>query len=456
MKSGKIDTSDIMAVALVGGRGERLGPLTWYRSKPAVAAGNTILSSFSTSNGANSGITKFLMVTQSRPRSFRRFYSSVYTGLCAPGSMFDITDTLQTSGGKDLYEGTADAFGQALRLNDANRKYVLGLSGDQIYRMDFKELFESFSGIEPVPDFLIVSQKVPREEAYRFGILKTEGTKVVGFEEKPKKPDAENEFCDASMGIYFAGIHVWRAMLEADRKKIAFEKGKDAKDPEIQTQHDIGGDVIPHLLRHGYNVHTFTFDGYWRDVGTPSALHEAYMDIFIRRNPDIIGNQKLGDKDWRIAAQHEPQFYTLDGHAFFACGKVKLCNSKLSNSVCSSGVDLYKSEIVDSILLGGYEKITAIKDSVLSRVIVDKEATIEGAELTAPEGELILVAKGTTMPKGTKLNLNSSAIVAPLEEIASNIDNVIEFRQKLKASHAFHLYSPEGIEVTLEELLARR
>src|SRR3989344_6644 len=445
MMNQYVHARDVAAIALVGGEGARLAPYTWVRAKPAVQTGNTILSSFSTSNAENSGIDKIVLAAQHLPRGLRKFYSTFYGTDFGPDRRIDMTDPNEFQKDDPRYHGTADAFWKAMTITRANqRRYILGLSGDHIYKFDFQELFDAMPEQHQNADFVILTQEVSREDAPRFGILFTDGNKVVNFMEKPKELPGRKKKYDASLGIYFAKVDIWEQILQADRNKLEYKDGE--KDPLTQTEHDLGKDVIPELLRRGYNVHSHRFNGYWRDVGVPKALYDSIMDIFIRQEPPIIGDPRI-----TVAALYDPQF-RVDGEKYFTCGKFDAHNSRLNGSVFSSGVRIRNAEVRDSILMGGYHTDTVIgANSVLRRAMLDKEViTNEGVELIGTGENIIMVAKATKIPAGTKIQTPNDAIVAPLEEMVGNANNLIKFRREV--SSKVELYTPDGRMVTFEEL----
>lgn len=452
MSKGYIHTRDIEAINLVGGIGERLASLTWYRTKSAVMVGPSILSAFSTSNALNSHIPYLTLASQHRPYSLRKFYANVHGSNFGPGKKIDVITPLDTSNNV-LYKGTADAFYNALKIVERRKpKYVLGLSGDHLFRMDFEPLFEMFLDYKPKADFVVITQKVTKDEAHRFGILTLDGTNVTNFKEKPKPGTLpEQEEFDTSTGIYFALFEVWKEILETDQRKRPFPKESDLeKDPQTQTEHDIGRDVIPDMIGK-YNLHAFTFDGYWKDVGEPIALYEAYMDIFIKRQPDLFGNSK-----WKIESIAQPHFHShKEGERYFTAGRFDVSKSEISDSIFSPGVSGISSELLNSIFLGESQYGTHIeKGSYIDRVIVDKDVRIgENVVLKAPENYLILVSRQTTIPNKTKIEAKNNVIVAHLEEMISNLDNIIGFRKRVSPN--VELYLPNGTHISIDELLEK-
>ena len=161
MMNQYVHARDVAAIALVGGEGARLPPYTWVRAKPAVQTGNTRLASYSTSNAENSGIDKIVLAAQHLPRSLRRFYADYYGTDFGPDRRVDMTDPNEFQKDNPRYHGTADAFWKAMTITRANqRRYILGLSGDHIYKFDFQELFDAMPEQHQNADFVILTQEV--------------------------------------------------------------------------------------------------------------------------------------------------------------------------------------------------------------------------------------------------------------------------------------------------------
>ena len=434
---------NILAVVLVGGEGSRLGPLTLYRTKPAVMAGPTILASFSTSAALNCGIDKVLLVSQYLPFGLECFYSETYGSEFGHYKKIDVIGPHHNREDATRYKGTADAFYDALQIGVKHqREYVLGLSGDHIYSYDFEKLFSVFPEIYDDDTFIVFTKKVTRKEASRFGILETEkgSTKVKKFVEKPPQSELQpgrDEF-DASMGIYFAPLRVWQRILEADQKR-----GRDG-----DSNYDIGGDVIPHMIEEGrFNVHVFHFDGFWADVGEPEALYETCRAIFLNRNPDIFG-----DPTNPIASVGDHNFYFSNELRYFSSGKFSLENSSVNGSIFSPGVEVRHSEVLDSILLGQTEKnYLFINNSTIRNAIIDKMCTINKAEIISDDG-LVVVARRTIVTKDVKIHTKGNAVVASFSEL---VDKVHRLEKYVQATGA-ELYDNFGTKHSLDELVEKK
>ena len=280
-----------VAMLLAGGQGSRLGILTSHMAKPAVPFGGKYrIIDFPLSNCANSGIDVVGVLTQYRPLEL-----NAYIGSGAPwdldlssGGAF-VLPPYQTGSSGTWYKGTANAIYQNIAfIAQYNPDYVLILSGDHIYKMDYAAMLKHH--IHHEADATIAVRQVPWEEASRFGIMNTDAEdNIIEFEEKPKNPKSNN----ASMGVYIFSWDKLRKYLEADEA-----------DPK--SSNDFGKNIIPKMLADGNRLTAYTFSGYWKDVGTIASLWEANMDILEER-PEI----DLHDKSWRIYARNEgylPQY----------------------------------------------------------------------------------------------------------------------------------------------------
>lgn len=445
---GYIHSDEVLGVELVGGPGNRLFPLTMYRTKAAVPVGDSILAAISSSNALNSGVNRLILPTQYRPRSLRRFYSNYYREIFGEdGTISAIVpnDTMDVA----FYKGTADAFYHALQIaNGTPHKYVLGLSGDHIMsKLDFSKLFDVYLKNYPEDAFIIFTQTVPRAEASRFGIMRTEegGTAVREFTEKPKNhelPGGQETF-QASMGIYFAPMQVWRKILDKDQ-----EEGRAGS-----SEYDIGRNVIPTMLQEGkFPVHVFNFDGYWADVGESTALWEAYRRIFLDRKPDIFH-----EPGWEIAHLGEHNHHSTDAEVYFESGDFVARESSLNGSIFSPGVVIDTSEVLDSILFGASNghKTYVHHSSQIRRAIIDKRCDIGPNAMVSSEGGLILVIKGSRIPAGVRIE-RENAIVGPLDELARYANKVRSYFEHLKKkSLHVDLFDQNGDQIGIEDVVAR-
>ena len=255
---------ECIAMLLAGGQGSRLGALTKSVAKPAVSFGGKYrIIDFSLSNCANSHIDTVGVLTQYRPLRLNAYLGTGHAWDMdgRDGGVF-ILPPYATESGAEWYKGTADAIYQNIDFIDLyDPEYVLILSGDHIYRMDYQDMLRNHK--EHNADLSVSVMQVPWEEAPRFGIMTADSEgRIVKFSEKPKNPDSNL----ASMGIYiFTASVLKKALIE------------DAKDPN--SDHDFGGNIIPNLLREQKRLFTYEFQGFWKDVGTFSSYHQTNMEL---------------------------------------------------------------------------------------------------------------------------------------------------------------------------------
>ncbi|MBN1793016.1 hypothetical protein JW826_05020 [Candidatus Woesearchaeota archaeon] len=441
-----IPAEDVTAVTLVGGEGSRLGPLVWSRTKAGVQFGTSRVTAAAISSAFNSGVERAVLATQYLPFSLRKFYSTIYGVECGPDRKITIISPHDTMKEDATYRGTAHAFSEALKIaGRMNPKYVLGLSGDHTYKFNFAGLFDQFYDRYDDNSFIVLTKKVKREEAHRFGIIqiKKGNTKIVSFKEKPQDHELpEGDELDASLGIYFAPTRVWQKALEIDQERARRE----------ESEQDLGKNVIPFLInrQNEFKVHAFPFSGYWQDVGEPQAYYETCKDVFLKRNPDLFG-----DPTWKIDGIGEPEFIG-NGKPYFKGGDVKINESNVGGTVISPGTTIERSTVEDSILLGqSHNRRTNVRNyTTIRRAIVDKASDIgPNAEITSEEGVLI-VTKDTRIPSGVKIRPKGDAVVASLERMAENYTNLTKYIDNLeKKGIAVQLYDPEGNEHHLEEIV---
>lgn len=338
---------ECIAMLLAGGQGSRLCELTRYKAKPAVSFGGKYkIIDFPLSNCINSGINTVGVLTQYQPLMLNE-----YIGNGAPWDLDRIRGGLyilppyQGINGSDWYKGTANAIFQNMNfIDEFNPEYVLILSGDHIYRMDYSQMLEEHKRNNAACTIATIT--VEEKEASRFGICNiSQDGSIYSFEEKPEKPKSNQ----ASMGIYIFNTAILREYLEADDK-----------DPD--SSNDFGKNVIPNLIANGERVFAYKFDGYWKDVGTIYSLWEANMDL-LGNNPRLI----IKDKNFRIFSRNAarpPQF--------IGEGAV------ISNSLISEGCTIYGS-VYNSIISGGVyiEEGANIRDSVIMEdVVIKKNANV--------------------------------------------------------------------------------
>ena len=267
---------DVLGIVMSGGRGQRLYPLTKMRSKPAVPlAGKYRIIDIPISNCLNSDVNKIFVLTQFNSASLNKHIVQTYKFDVFSGGFVDILAAEQTPDNANWFQGTADAVRQNIKhfapYEDVS--YIIILSGDQLYQMDFRELKEFH--ITTGAEITVAAIPVSAEAAPGFGIMKVEGTRVVAFREKPRRdelsvlrhpmpnvppdPEGPREFL-ASMGIYFF------------RKQFLIDLLTES------TAVDFGKEVIPQSIPK-HNVHAFVFDGYWTDIGTIRSFYEANLGL---------------------------------------------------------------------------------------------------------------------------------------------------------------------------------
>ena len=350
---------ECIAMLLAGGQGSRLGALTSNVAKPAVSFGGKFrIIDFALSNCANSNVNTVGVLTQYRPYLL---HSYIGTGeawnLDERDGGVSILPPYATQTGGAWYEGTADAVTQNIGYIEQNDpEYVLILSGDQLYRMDYADMLATHK--KNNADLTIAVMPVPWEEASRFGIITADDEgRITKFTEKPKKPDSNL----ASMGIY---IFTTDLLLEALRE--------DAVDQT--SEHDFGKNIIPKLLGDGKRLYTYEFNGFWRDVGTISSYHETSMDL-LGPNPAF----DIYDDEFPImsnASTRPPSFVGRNGEVE-DCLVSNGCRifGKAQHSIIST--DAYIGEratVVDSVLLPG----VVVKDGAhVVRAILGENAVVE-------------------------------------------------------------------------------
>ena len=370
--------NNMLAMILAGGRGTRLYALTKKIAKPAVYYGGKYrIIDFPLSNCANSNINVVGVLTQYESVLLNSYAAAGQRwGLDAKDSGVYVLPPREKDGAAfDVYRGTADAISQNIAFIDSNNpEYVLILSGDHIYKMDYSKMLSHHKACDA--DATIAVLPVPMKEASRFGIMNTDETdRIVEFEEKPEHPKSNL----ASMGIYIFNWKQLRKMLVADMD-----------DPN--SNHDFGKDIIPAMLAENKRLYAWKFKGYWKDVGTVDSLWEANMDLLSKNN-----ELDLNDPNWKIYTEDVstvPHYIGPSGkvdNAYINQGCV--INGEINNSVLFTNVKVSKNaKVNDSVLLPDVE---VGEGAVIHRAIVMQGVKIDaGAVVGDPNSEEIeLISK---------------------------------------------------------------
>lgn len=345
--------NNMLAMILAGGRGSRLHELTNKVAKPAVSYGGKYrIVDFPLSNCANSGIDVVGVLTQYESILLNSYVAAGRRwGLDAKESgVYVLPPREKADTNLDVYRGTADAISQNIDFIDTyDPEYVLVLSGDHIYKMNYAKMLEEHKAHNA--DATIAVIQVPMKEASRFGIMNTnEEGQIVEFEEKPEKPKSNL----ASMGIYIFNWKLLRKMLVADMKAT-------------DSSHDFGKDIIPTLLKDGKYLYAYKFKGYWKDVGTIDSLWEANMDLL-----DANNELDLSDPTWKIYTEDVtalPQYIGPDAditRAFITQGC--MVDGEVKNSVLFTGARVTPgAKVIDSVLMPGVE---VEEGAVITRALV--------------------------------------------------------------------------------------
>lgn len=377
---------ECIAMLLAGGQGSRLGALTSKIAKPAVSFGGKFrIIDFSLSNCANSGIDTVGVLTQYRPYLLNSYVGSGEAwDLDERGAGVSILPPYATQEGGSWYAGTADAVAQNIGyIKEHDPEYVLILSGDHLYRMDYRKMLKSH--IEHNADLTISVMPVPWEEASRFGIITKdpEDDRILKFTEKPEKPDSNL----ASMGIYIFSTKLLIDALE-----------EDALDP--RSSHDFGKDIIPKLLEENRRLFCYEFHGFWKDVGTISSFHETSMDL-LGENPEF----DLFDKNFPIMSNvttRPPHYIGPDARVedCLISNGCKVFGSVRHSIISTDCVIDERAVVEDSVLLPGAhvkagahvarailgENSTVEEDVKLGSVDVTKDTAVVGNDVVIGKG----------------------------------------------------------------------
>ena len=395
------ERKQIVAMLLAGGQGSRLVPLTKNTAKPAVPFGGKYrIIDFPLSNCINSDIDTVGVLTQDQPLELND-----YLGRGEPWDMnvkfggMHVLPPYESAQGAEWFLGTANAIYQNLRfIRRYNPKYVLILSGDHIYKMDYRIMLEEH--IRNNADCTISVIDVPLEEASRFGIMVTDDTgRITQFQEKPANPISTL----ASMGVYIFSTDKLEQYLT-----------EDELDPESDS--DFGKNVIPRMLADGQRMFAYLYGGYWKDVGTLSSFWAANMDA-LGDVPELF----LNDPAWKIYYRHG---YT---HPEYMGPEASVTNSiigdggstygNISDSVIFSEVAVRaKAGVRDSVIMAN--SVIGEGASVDHAIVADNVVIGEGARIGAPladGSELTVIGPNVEVPAGTVVA--AGKIIASAEDL---------------------------------------
>ena len=373
---------EMIAMLLAGGQGSRLGVLTAKVAKPAVAFGGKYrIIDFPLSNCINSGIDTVGVLTQYQPLRL-----NTHIGIGIPWDLdrniggVTILPPYEKSTNSEWYTGTANAIYQNLEYMESfNPDYVLILSGDHIYKMDYEVMLDFHK--EHNADVTIAAMPVPMEEASRFGIVVTDDeSRIQKFEEKPKNPSSNL----ASMGIY---IFSWPVLKDA-LIQLSSQPGCD-----------FGKHIIPYCHSNEKRLFAYEYNGYWKDVGTLGSYWEANMELI-----DIIPEFNLYEEFWRIYTKSDiipPQYISSEAVIERSIiGDGTEIYGEVRNSVIGSGVTIGKGAVIrDSIIMKGTE--------IGENCIVDKAIIAENVSV----GNDVVLGVGTDVPNGLKPDIYSFGLV---------------------------------------------
>ena len=398
---------EVVAMLLAGGQGSRLGVLTQKIAKPAVPYGGKYrIIDFPLSNCVNSGIEAVGVLTQYQPLVLNE-----YIGNGQPWDLdgmnvgVQVLSPYEKKGGADWYSGTANAIYQNINYIDRyNPEYVVILSGDHIYKMDYSKMVAYHK--EHNADCTIAVIDVPLAEASRFGILNTnpDGS-IYEFDEKPAHPKSTN----ASMGIY---VFSWDKL-----RKYLIE---DEANPD--SSNDFGKDILPKMLADGQRMFAYAFSGYWKDVGTIESLWESNMDLL---DPNVTLD--LADENWKIYSRNPvvaPHYVSPTGvvqNSLISDGCI--IEGNVDFSVLFSNVTIAPGAVVnDSILMPG---VVVEEGAVIQYAIVFENAVIKKNAVVGARPEDIENKEDWGVAVvGDNRTIGEGAVVAPKEMVYEDKEGV--------------------------------
>ena len=387
---------ECIAMLLAGGQGSRLYALTQKLAKPAVPFGGKYrIIDFPLSNCVNSGIDTVGVLTQYQPLVLNE-----YIGNGQPWDLdrlhggVHVLPPYQTATGSNWYKGTANAIYQNINFIDRyDPEYVLVLSGDHIYKMEYSLMVEAHK--KNNADCTIAVLEVPWEEASRFGIMTAAADgSITKFEEKPAQPDSNL----ASMGIYVFSWAKLRSYLIADEE-------------DASSSNDFGKNIIPTMLKNGERMFAYAFDGYWKDVGTIDSLWDANMDLLNPQKP-----LDLWSPEWKIYSRTP----ALPPHHISAAARVDnsmitegcMVDGIVENSILFAGVTVAQNAVIDSsILMPGavVEEGAQVHYSIIAENVVVRRGAVIGKK---PE-ECDDIADWGVAVVGENVTVGANSVVGP-------------------------------------------
>lgn len=400
-KGDNMRKKEMIAMLLAGGQGSRLGVLTAKVAKPAVAFGGKYrIIDFPLSNCINSGVDTVGVLTQYQPLRL-----NAHIGIGIPWDLdrnvggVAVLPPYEKSANSEWYTGTANAIYQNLEFMESyNPDYVLILSGDHIYKMDYEVMLDFHK--ENNADVTIAAMPVPMEEASRFGIVITDkDRRITEFEEKPANPRSNL----ASMGIY---IFSWPVLKEA------LLKNQDV--PGC----DFGKHVIPYCFEQGGRLFAYEFNGYWKDVGTLGSYWEANMELI-----DIVPDFNLYEEYWKIytnSGSVPPQYVSEDAviDRSIICNGVEVYG-EVHNSVIGAGVVIGKGAVVrDSIIMQDcvIGEGCVIDRAIIAENVVIGDHVVLGSGIDVPNKQkpdiysfgLVTIGENSVIPEGVRIGKNTA------------------------------------------------
>jgi len=374
--------TEIIAMILAGGQGTRLGKFTKNIAKPAVPFGGKYrIIDFVLSNCANSGMDTVGVLTQYQP-----LILNSHIGIGSPWDMdrneggVTILQPYASATEEKWFRGTAHAIYQNFSyIEDYNPDFILVLSGDHIYKMNYEEMLDFHKEKEAALSIAVI--EVPWEEASRFGIMNTDDElKIKEFVEKPEKPESNL----ASMGIY---IFNWKLLKKYMNENINAGKNMD----------DFGKNVIPEFLNSNERVYAFPFKGYWKDVGTLESLWEANMDL-LDQNSEL----QINDRSWKIYSKNPsmpPQYLSKtadvkDSLIVEGC----IVHGKIRKSILSPKVIVGEgSEVYDSVIM---EDVKIGKNCIIRKAMIGSHSIIPDNSTIDENGEIAVVGEFEIFKEG--------------------------------------------------------